>query len=104
MSASNPLASARLHDGMSSSATLTTSASLLSGTSTVPGIGMVSGQLIKRLGQATISAAANTRIHLWLLSIRNTIGTKSQDYWTLSNLEVQHIIEDLCELVQYACL
>ena len=104
MAASNPLIIARLHDGMSSTATLTTTASSFSGTSTVPGIGMVSGQLIKRLGQVTISVAANTRIRLRLHNIRNTVRKKSQDYWTLSNLEVQHIIEDLYELLQYASL
>ena len=63
---------------------------------------MVSGRLIKRLGQVTISAAENTRIRFRLLSIRNTIRTKPQGYWTLSNPEVQVIVDDLCDLARYA--
>jgi hypothetical protein len=72
--------------------------SIFSETSTIPGIGMVSGRAIKALGQSTINLVENQAIRFRLRKIRSTVDQDGRRFkrmpWTLQ----ADIIEELIEL------
>ena len=70
--------------------------------STTLGIGMISGRLVKALGERSLAVIENVVIRRRLAAIKNTINidSKSALCWTEPSQERQAIVDDLRELLR----
>ena len=70
--------------------------------STMPGIGMVTGKFIKALGEFTIDIMENIviRRRRRLAGIKTTIHSKPASFWDENNQEAKDMLDDLQEFLQ----